>query len=313
MVAQLRGPGSLVRRSAGRDGCHRAGIDEPRGGQRSRPAPRGRGRSWSGGASGVSSSNQRGLSSPSPTSRRRLPPPVPRHAFLSQCLPPPAPSSSIPTGAEAAVAHRRRDRRPHHWPDQSTRPIISSRSSASEAAATARPVRSTTWLSASAATRRLQGSSWPRSRVPSASRSPRNRDPRPRWSLRPVRSPGCGVGDPDLPGRLTAGGKKIPRPSSTSWALRTGPGPSYSSWLLPALAELCTGPGTTRTSMPRAMAASAVIRLPPAACDSTTTTMDARAAMTRLRAGNRQAWAGRPGRVSDSMTPARTTCSHNSA
>jgi len=81
--------------------------------------------------------------------------------------------------------------------------------------------------------------------------------------------------------------------------------------LLPRLQGLFTGPGTTRTSMPRSIAASAVMRLPPAACDSTTTTTCDSAAMMRLRAGNLHAWAGCPGGVSEMTAPAPATRSHS--
>ncbi len=76
---------------------------------------------------------------------------------------------------------------------------------------------------------------------------------------------------------------------------------------MPTEAELWTDPGTAPTSIPRRKAASTVCHDPPLAWDSTTTTMRAKPAMSRLRDGKRHACAGHPGGVSDTTAPSATT------
>ena len=107
----------------------------------------------------------------------------------------------------------------------------------------------------------------------------------------------------DMP---AAGSGSIPSASSTSRTAVKGAAPWRSRSFVPAERPLVISPGTAKTSRPSSSAKSAVIRAPDRSRASTTTVASERAAMIRLRAGNRQGAGSTPGGYSETTAPDAT-------
>ncbi len=210
--------------------------------------------------------------------------------------------------------------RAHQPASPRSAPCSSSRSSATTTAVTGKPLRST--ISSRQSGRpvtdaRTLSSMGPRCSAPLAAAAvlPGPTAALPSEALALPGAAAVCAGSERRPGRRTAcaGWPKIPSASRTSWAPRTGIAPSCNRVLVPTEAGFWTEPGTAPTSMPRRTAASTVCQDPPLAWHSTTTTICASPAMMRLRDGNRQACAGDPGGVSDTIAPSRATSPHSAA